>query len=189
MLTMREHGLWGRGTQRGEKAQREDIRKEREASPREEETLRNDQCQAKGSSEGNHNNTINTVKSNPKKRAAVCSDANHIARGNKKSHREAITGEEAGVRNPKGITVAQKADKDDGDQQGFNGSLFQPCSKEEAAVDARIHQLEQELHILEQELKNENQLLWGEAEKMYADAVHTPTREATARASGMYRAR
>jgi hypothetical protein len=106
---MWDHLISGRrGTQREE--EQRNRRKEREASSREEETLRNDQRQPKGRSEGNHNNTINTIKSNTQKRAAVCSDANHLARGSKKPHRETTTGEEAGVSNPKGIAVAQKAD-------------------------------------------------------------------------------
>jgi hypothetical protein len=69
-------------------------------------------------------------------------------------------------------------------KQGFDRSLSQPFSKGDAAADARIQKLEQELHILEDELKNEN-------EKLYADAVHNSKREAkaTATANGMYRAR
>jgi hypothetical protein len=74
-------------------------------------------------------------------------------------------------------------------EQGFDRSLGQPCSKGDAAADARIQKLEQELHILEEELKNENQLLWEEDEKLYTDAVHNSTREATARSNGTYRAR
>jgi hypothetical protein len=189
MTGMWDHGLWGRGTQREEKQR--NRRKEHEASSREEETLRNNQIQAihVGSSEENHNITINTIKSNTNKRAAVCSDGNHLARGrSKKPRRETTKGEAAGVSNPGGVVaVAQEADKDDVDQQGLNRSLFQPCSKGDAA-DARIRKLEQELHILEEELKNENQPFWEEDEKLYADTVHT-TREATSRASGAYRAR
>jgi CheY-like chemotaxis protein len=74
-------------------------------------------------------------------------------------------------------------------EQGFDRSLRQPCSKEDAAADARIQKLEQELHMLEEELKNENQLLWEEDAKLHANAVHNSTREATARANGTYRAR
>jgi hypothetical protein len=75
-------------------------------------------------------------------------------------------------------------------KQGFDRSLCQPCSKEDAAADdARIQKLEQELHMLEEELKNENQLLWEEDAKLNADAVHNSTREATARENGTYRAR
>jgi TolA-binding protein len=63
------------------------------------------------------------------------------------------------------------------------------CSKGDAAADARIQKLEQELHILEEELENGNQLLWEENENMYADAVHNSTREATASPDGTYQAR
>jgi hypothetical protein len=111
---MWSRGFWG-------------TRETKEAS-REEETLRNDQrtnlqCpsdqerQAKHStSERNRNNTINTIKSNTKKRAAVHSDMNHLARGSKKQPRmETSKGEEAGVRNPGGVEVVQTASKDDED--------------------------------------------------------------------------
>jgi hypothetical protein len=97
---------------------------------------------------------------------------------------ETTKGEETGVIDPGGVAVVQKAYKDDEDQQGFNRSPFQPCSKEDAAADARLRELEQELHILEEELKNESQLLGEEDEKLYADAFHTTMGEVTARASG-----
>jgi hypothetical protein len=188
--------MWGNGfcPQR----QEEQRRKEREASSsREEETLRNDQRQAKGSSEGNHCTFINTIKRNEKKRAAVCSDVNPFARGSKKPRRETAKGQESGVSDPGSVAVFQKADKDDEDRQGFIWPLFQPCSKGDAVADeslrkleqGRLRKLEQELRILEEELKNETQPLWEEDEKVYADAVHRTTREATARASGKYRAR
>jgi hypothetical protein len=74
-------------------------------------------------------------------------------------------------------------------EQGFNRSRCQPCSQADAAADAGIQKLEQELHILEEELKNENQLLWEEDTQLHVDALHKPTREATARASGAYRMR
>jgi hypothetical protein len=97
--------FWGRGTQRQE--EQRNRRKEREASSREEETLRNDQRQAKDSiGERNHNNII---ESNTNKRAAVYSDANHPERGSKKPRRETTKREEAGVNNPRGVAVAQKA--------------------------------------------------------------------------------
>jgi hypothetical protein len=69
----------------------------------------------------------------------------------------------------------------------FERSLGQSCSKGDAAADAGIQELERELHVLEEELKNENQLLWEEDEKLYDDAAHKTTREATARASGTHR--
>jgi hypothetical protein len=251
---------WGRGTQR----QEDQLCKEREASSREEESLRNDQRttlqrrsdqerQAKDrSSEGDHSKAIER---NTQKRAAVYSYANHLARGSKKPRIETTKGEEAGVRNPGFFeVVVQKAHKDDEDQQGFDRSLWQPCSKGDTAADARIQELElelhileeelkngeesgdsdpggvavfqkddkddenqqgfnrsllrrdaadirlrkleqgllrkleQEIHIVEEELKNENQPLCEEDEKLYANAVHKTTREATARASGTYRA-
>jgi hypothetical protein len=188
MWAMWDFGLWGRGTQREEEEQRN---QRKEASSREEESLRKNQRQAKGSSEGNHNNTMtNTVKTNTTKRTAVCSDANHLVRRSKKPRRETTKGEEAGVSNPGGVPVTQKADEDDeAQQEELNRSLFQPCSEGDAVADARIRKLEEELHILEQELKNEDHLVWKEDEKLHADAVHKPTREATARASGTYRAR
>jgi hypothetical protein len=124
-----------------------------------------DPRQAKG--KGNNDNIIKNT-SNTKKRAdvvysadVVCSDAGTNPRGSKKPRR----GEEAGV------AVARKADDAD---------RFQPCSQADAAADADLLKLEQELHELEQELKNVD-------ENLYADAVHSSTREA--RASGTYRAR
>jgi hypothetical protein len=68
-------------------------------------------------------------------------------------------------------------------EQGFDWSLCQPYSKGDT-VDARFQELEEELHILEEELKNQNQ-----DEKLYADAIHNSTREATASPNGTYRAR
>jgi hypothetical protein len=67
-------------------------------------------------------------------------------------------------------------------KQGFDRSLFQPCSKGDTAADARIQELEQEIHILEEELKNKD-------ETPYANAVHKMTLEATASANGANRAR
>jgi hypothetical protein len=83
----------------------------------------------------------------------VYSDANPLARGRKTPRVETTKGEEAGVSDPGVIVVAvaQKADADDEDQQGFNRSLVQPCSKGDIAADAGIQKLEQELHVLEQE--------------------------------------
>jgi hypothetical protein len=146
-----------------------------------------DQRHGKGSREGNHGNIINTSKRDTQKWA----DANALARrGSKKSRRETRTkGEEDVVSNP-AVTVVQKAFKDEEDQQGLkNQSRFQPCSKGDASDDARIQKLEQEVRIIEEELKNESQLLWEEDEELYTNAVHTATREATAIASGTYRAR
>jgi hypothetical protein len=278
MWAMWGRRLWGRGTQR----QDEQCHKDHEASSREEETLRNDQrtslqCRSDqerrpkdGTSERNHSNTIHTVRSDTQKRAAVHSDANHLAPRSKKPRIVETTSkrEEAGVRNPGRIEVVQKAYQDDevadqvysadylaarmcrssvvgpfqptfpsnehsrtgtdGDsllrenlmvasssksssqtsslpamlprssvkngafqtanerlKQEFDPPLSrQPCSKGDAAADARIQKLEQELHILEKELKNQNQ-----DEKMDVDAVHYSTREATASPNGTYRAR
>jgi hypothetical protein len=73
-------------------------------------------------------------------------------------------------------------------KQGFDRCLFQSCCKGDTAADARIQELEQELHILEEELINESELLWEKDEKLYVDAVDKTTREATAKASGTYRA-
>jgi hypothetical protein len=186
MWGMWSRGFWERGTQREEQEQWNRCKEPREASSREEETLRNYQRQAKGSSEENCKNILNTIKRDTKKRADVYSDANPLASGSKKPRRETTKGEEACVSNPGGVEVAQKADEDDEDQQGFNRALFQTCSKGDAATDARIQKLEQELHILEEELKNENHLLWKEDEKAYTDVVHSTTREVTTRASGKY---
>jgi hypothetical protein len=67
------------------------------------ETLRNDQGQAKGS-----------TKRNTKKRAdVVYSDANPLQLGSKQPRRETTKGVQAGVSDPGGVAVAQKADKDD----------------------------------------------------------------------------
>jgi hypothetical protein len=123
MRVMLSNRLWGRGVQRQE--ERRNRRKEREASSREEETLRNDQptilqCRSDqerqmedNSSERNHNNTIDTIKSKTKKRAAVYSDANHLARGSKHPRIvETTKGEKPGVRNPRGVEVVQKASSD-----------------------------------------------------------------------------
>jgi hypothetical protein len=146
-------------------------------------------------SEGNHNDTMHTIRSDTQKRAdvvysdVVYSDVNHLAPRSKKPRVETATmGEEAGVRNAGRIDVVQKAFKQEDDErlkQEFDPSLGQPCSKgDAAATNARLRKLEQELHILEEELKNQNP-----DGKLYAYGVHNMTREATAITNGTYRAR
>jgi hypothetical protein len=237
MFAMWCHGLRGRRgtTQRRQEEPRRQERWSEETLRNDPRTTtlhcRSDdpERRAKDDSTSESRNHNNAIKRN-------IEDANHLTpRSNKNPRLETTKGEEAGVIE-KAYKKAYKEDPvadslsaplprssvENGEfqallpvnerlQQELDPSLscHTPCSssKGDAAADARIQKLEQELHLLEQELKNENQLeqelpiveeqeellknenqlVCEEDEKLHADAVHKTTTEATA--NGTYRAR